>query len=390
MMMKKCEKECKPCKVKQKIEQFKETKVGQFIMRVPEVVIGPLMMLWVFILIVIATRGLGLIPQTEVFKIGSISVQWYAAFILTGIIFAAIYGYYEFPKIGISRDTLTDGLLVIVPLSILGTRLYYVIFDSQSTYRTLMDVLDLTDGGLAIHGGIITAIISVFVFAKIKKTRVWYFLDVLVIGFLIGQTIGRWGNFINQEAYGPAVENSWIFHNLVPKFVKINMEIRGITYHPTFLYESFLNFIFLVFLLVIRKFKVLKVGDSLGLYLIYYGFIRGVIIEPLRQDPLYIGTLKVNIWLSLILFVGGGILFLVLKYIFVKNLPYYYDLAITDKLYLKGLEGREYKRKLKEEKRKLKEERIKAEQEKYQVPDEEIIAELNKMEANRKKDESND
>lgn len=386
------EEECKVCIVKVKYNQFKETKFGQFIFKFPEVVAGPLMLLWVFILIVIATRGLGTFPlgyNGNAFTLGSITVKWYAIFILTGIIFAAIYGYYELPKLGISRDTLTDGLLIIVPLSILGTRLYYVIFDSDRTYTSLIDILNITDGGLAIHGGIITAIISVIIFSKVKKIRMWSVFDVLVVGFLIGQIIGRWGNFTNQEAYGPEVGNSWVFHNLVPKFVKRNMLIpeTGLVHHPTFLYESFLNFVFLIFLIVIRRFKVFKVGDFLGLYLIYYGIIRGAVIEPLRQDPLFIGSLKVNIVFSLALFGGGGALYLLFKYIFAKKLPFYYDLTITENLYLKGLEGREFKKKQKEEKRLAKEARKKAEKEKYQVPDEEIIAELNEMENERKNNE---
>ena len=134
------------------------------------------MMLWVFILIVIVTNGLGLIKSTDFLKLGTISIKWYAVFILTGIIFGAIYAYYEYPKLGISRDTLTDALLIIVPLSILGTRLYYVFSTwSEGHYKTLIDVLNLTDGGLAIHGGIITAIVSVIIFAKIKKINPLYF-----------------------------------------------------------------------------------------------------------------------------------------------------------------------------------------------------------------------
>ncbi|HHT81913.1 MAG TPA: prolipoprotein diacylglyceryl transferase [Acholeplasmataceae bacterium] len=393
MSKKECKdkKECKPCIIKEKINKFKETKVGAFLFKFPEVVIGPLMMLWVFILIVIATNGLGLIKSTDAIRIGTLSIKWYAVFILTGIIFASAFAYYEYPKLGISRETLTDGLLIIVPLSILGTRLYYVFSTwSEHNYKTIIDVLNLTDGGLAIHGGIITAILSVLVFAKIKKINPFYFFDVLVMGLLIGQIIGRWGNFINQEAHGPEVGNSWVFNSLVPGFVKKNMEISGVTYHPTFLYESFLNFIFLVFLMVIRRFRVLKVGDSLGLYLIYYGIIRGAVIEPMRTDQLMIGSQPLNIWASLLLFSLGGIIYLVVKYLVFKKLPYYYDLAIDENLYLKGLEGRQYQKNIKEEKKKAKQKRIEAEQARYQASDEEIIAELNKLEEERKKQDKND
>ena len=160
---------------------FMETKFMKFVKKFPEVVAGPLMMIAVFILIVIATRGLGLIPSKIAIKIGSLEIAWYAIFILTGIVFAAIFGYYEFPRIGISRNNLTDGLLVIAPLAILGARLYYVIFDSNETYSSILEVLNFSRGGLAIHGAIIVAIIGVIVFAKVK-TRVWQVFDILVIG----------------------------------------------------------------------------------------------------------------------------------------------------------------------------------------------------------------
>lgn len=359
-MSEKSKKSFSDTKIGQTFNKLKESKFGQFIRKYPEVVVGPLMLLWVFILIVIATNGLGTIDSSKegtAFSIGSFSIKWYAIFILTGIIFAAIYGYYEFPRIGISRNTLTDGLLFIVPLSILGSRLYYVIFDPVGGYNSLWDVLDFTRGGLAIHGAIITAVILVIIFAKIKKKSIWNFFDILVIGFLIGQIIGRWGNFINQEAHGPEVVNSWVFRSLVPGFVKKNMEIGGVTYHPTFLYEGFLNFIVLVFLVTIRRFRALKVADGLGIYLVLYGVIRGLIIEPLRTDPLIIGGLKVNIVFSLALFGGGGLLFLILKYIFVKDLPFYYDLAINENLYTKGQEGREFRKRKKEELKKIRDKR---------------------------------
>lgn len=339
---------------------FLESKFMQFIKKFPEVVAGPVMMMVVFILIIIATKGLGLIPEgdagTVAIKIGTFEIRWYAIFILTGLIFAAIFGYYEFPRIGVSRNDLTDGLLVIAPLAILGTRFYYVIFDpDKSKYKSFGDVLNFTQGGLAIHGAIIVAIIGVIIFAKLKKKGVWQMFDILVIGLLIGQIIGRWGNFMNREAHGPVVGNSWVFQYFVPGFIKKNMVIAGETYHPTFLYEGTLNFIVLVALLVIRRFRLLKVGDNLGLYLIAYGIIRGAIIEPLRTDPLYIGSLRVNIVFSLVLFVGGGALYLILKYIFAKNLPYYYDLAIDENLYDKGLEGRDFRKRKKEELKKIRE-----------------------------------
>ena len=138
---------------------FMETKFMKFVKKFPEVVAGPLMMIAVFILIVIATRGLGLIPSKIAIKIGSLEIAWYAIFILTGIVFAAIFGYYEFPRIGISRNNLTDGLLVIAPLAILGTRLYYVIFDSNKTYSSIWEVLNFSRADNPIHAIIVAIVV---------------------------------------------------------------------------------------------------------------------------------------------------------------------------------------------------------------------------------------
>jgi phosphatidylglycerol:prolipoprotein diacylglycerol transferase len=264
--------------------------------------------------------------------LGFAEVQWYAVFILTGLSIAAFFAYEEFKRVGWNPDILFDGLLYAVPLSIVGSRLYYVIFDPNPDYRSFIDVINITNGGLSIHGDVITAFIFVIFFTKRKKLEFWVLADILAIGFLIGQIIGRWGNFMNAEAYGPAIESAWVL-NLLPNFIKEQMTIGGIVHHPTFLYEGIWNFIGLVFLLIARRKRWFKVGDVMGLYLIWYGLGRGAIIEPLRTggdpgDALRMFGLPTNILLSLTLFMLGGFALILVKKYVIKDQKYYVDMLV--------------------------------------------------------------
>lgn len=263
--------------------------------------------------------------------LGFAQVAWYATFILTGILIGGTLAYFEFKKLGWNTEILFDGLLYAVPLAIVGARLYYVIFDPTPNYNNFIDVINITEGGLAIHGAVITTLIFVIFFTKKKKISFWAMADIIAIGFLVGQIIGRWGNFMNGEAHGPAIQSQFIL-NLLPNFIETNMTnpVTNITYHPTFFYEGLWNFLGLVGLLVTRRFKLFKVGDMIALYLIWYGLGRGLIIEPLRQDPLYIFGLKANIVLSLVLFAGGGVLLLILKRVFIKDQKYYVEMLVND------------------------------------------------------------
>ncbi|MCD4827693.1 MAG: prolipoprotein diacylglyceryl transferase [Acholeplasmataceae bacterium] len=262
-------------------------------------------------------------------NLGFASIAWYAVFILTGIIVAGTLAYFEFKKLGWDPDALFDGFLFAVPLSIIGSRLYYVIFDPSPNYENFIDVINITQGGLAIHGAVITAIVFLIFFARKKKLNFWVLADMMAIGFLAGQIIGRWGNFMNGEAHGPVIQSQFIL-NVLPNFIKVNMTTAaGTIIHPTFFYEGLWNFTGLVFLLITRRFKLFKVGDMIGLYLIWYGLGRGLIIEPLRTDPLFIFGFKANILLSLTLFAGGGVLVLILKRVFFKDLNYYNEMLVT-------------------------------------------------------------
>ncbi len=303
------------------------------------------------ILIAIATRGFntaskGLSLKSQpyrdyAFKLGSLTVKWYAVFILTGIIFAAVMAFYEIKKLGIDKDKVSTGLLVIIPIAILTSRLYYVAFDpDKSGYNSFRAVIDITKGGLSIHGAFIGAVLSAILFKKWLKYDLFKILDLIVIGFLIGQIFGRWGNFFNQEAHGGLISEvgGYVPKGIAP-FIWHQMKFEnGIAqpswFHPTFLYEIFFNFLLLISFLIYRRMRVLKVGDMFCIYLFYYSLMRGFIIEPLRTDQLMVGGVAVNTWPQFIVYFTISLSVYVIRRIIAKKknkvIPYYFDEAVHD------------------------------------------------------------
>lgn len=254
----------------------------------------------------------GTIFEDGILKLFGLNIHWYAICILIGIILAVILGVREGKKLGIASDHIYTGVVIIVPLSIVGARLWYVLFNLDS-FNSIQQVLGL-DGkglaGLAIQGGVIAALISVYVYCRYKKISLYRILDLVAPGFLIGQICGRWGNFFNQELYGPVVENVELFKTLLPEFITENMRIGGLYRHPTFLYESALNFVgFIIILVLRRKFKKLESGDLIGVYLTWYGMVR-IFTETLRgksgaNEILMWGPIPVSIALSVIFIIVG-------------------------------------------------------------------------------------
>ncbi|HEY8405793.1 MAG TPA: prolipoprotein diacylglyceryl transferase [Acholeplasma sp.] len=285
------------------------------------IVYGGIALLFLFLLM-LATVG-----QTPPYNKFAISfgsgngIAWYAVFILAGIISATVLGYLEFRRFGVNTDILFDGLLYCVPLAIIGARLWFVIFNLDD-YNSIGEMFAIWNGGLAIHGGVIFAFIFVYFFSKYKKVSFWWFLDVVAPGFLIGQTFGRWGNFMNQELYGPVVENL----NWLPSLIRDQMFINGAFRHPTFLYESLINLVGLIIILALRRKKLFKLGDIVALYLLWYGMAR-IPNELLRlqsgvAEPLMIGGVSVSV-LTSIGFIIAGIAIIIGKRIYAKDLPYY-------------------------------------------------------------------
>jgi phosphatidylglycerol---prolipoprotein diacylglyceryl transferase len=294
---------------------------------------GSLLVFITVIMLAVLTQD-GVPYNSVALDLGFAQIAWYAVFILTGIMLGGFLSYMEFKRLGWDTDILFDGLLWGVPLAIVGSRLYYVIFDPSPNYNSFFDVINITNGGLSIHGAVITALIFMIIFSKKKKINVWLFFDIIAIGFLVGQISGRWGNFMNAEAYGPVIESQFIL-NILPDFIKNQMYIDGAFHHPTFLYEGIWNFIGLVFLIVSRRKRWFYAGDMLGLYLIWYGLGRGAIIEPLRVgghpgDALRVFGLPANIIISLTLFMLGGVALIIGKKYLIKDQKYYVDYLIEE------------------------------------------------------------
>ena len=236
---------------------------------------------------VISFPGLGLsFNPPRALEIGPLSIHLYGLIIAVGLMLAVIYACKRSRQFGLTSDDLTDGVLCIVPFAILCARLYYCIFQWNSYKSEPLSILYIWEGGLAIYGGVIGAAIGIVVFAKVKKLKIGAVLDITSLGFLIGQSIGRWGNFCNREAFG-AETDSFLRMGLT------NMYSNKITYyHPTFLYESLWNAAGFVLLHFLSKRRNYDGQIALG-YLAWYGLGR-TFIEGLRLDSLYWGNFRVS------------------------------------------------------------------------------------------------
>lgn len=239
----------------------------------------------------ISFPGLGLScnpPRT--FQIGSFVVHYYGLIIAVGLMLAVLYACRRSKRFGIREDDILDGVLLITPFAIVCARLYYCIFAwREGGYAdNPISVLYIWNGGLAIYGGVLGAVAGVAIFAKVKKLKLPALLDLVALGFLIGQSIGRWGNFMNREAFGAAVSKDY--------FLAMGLENTqtGVVeyYHPTFLYESLWNLTGFIILHFLSKRRRYDGQIALG-YMAWYGLGRAV-IEGLRVDSLYWGRIRVS------------------------------------------------------------------------------------------------
>ena len=237
----------------------------------------------------VAFPGLGLEFQLNrvAFHIGSWPVYWYGVIIAAGFLLAVVYCSRQAPRFGIRQDDIVDMLIFAVPLCIVGARLYYIIF-YLDLYRREDGSLDfgamvrIWDGGLAIYGGVIAAVLTLLVFCRVRKIKFLAFADLGAFGMMIGQMIGRWGNFVNIEAYGGPTDLPWRmgiyqYSDGVRQYVEV---------HPTFLYESLWNLVgFLLLRQIAKKHRKFD-GQNFLSYFAWYGIGRGF-IEGLRTDSLY-------------------------------------------------------------------------------------------------------
>lgn len=227
--------------------------------------------------------GLGLgpfDPNPTAFSILERDIQWYGIIIAVGFLLAAVYGTMRSKVVGLNADLISDALIFCVPAAIIGARVYYVLFNLSAFKDDPIRVFYIWEGGVAIYGSVIFALATAFIFTRVRKVSFRALADLAALGFLIGQSIGRWGNFMNREVFGVPTDLPW-------RMELYSWEAQArVQVHPAFLYESLWNavgFIALHFLLSRRKYN----GQVFLCYIAWYGLGRGI-IEGLRADTLFL------------------------------------------------------------------------------------------------------
>jgi phosphatidylglycerol---prolipoprotein diacylglyceryl transferase len=248
--------------------------------------------------------GLELSINTVAFQVFGISIYWYGIIIAFGFMLAVVLALRDSKNHGIEPESIIDLVLFAAPAAIICARLFYVIFSWDNYRDDLREIINIRNGGLAIYGGVIGAMITAWIFARVRKIRPLKLLDFAVPYLALGQAIGRWGNFVNQEAFGTNTTLPWgmtsdrIRSDLgVLQMQGVNVD-PALPVHPTFLYESLWNLAAFFILLWFRKKKKLE-GEVVFLYMIIYGAGR-TWIEALRTDSLMLGNLRISQLLALI------------------------------------------------------------------------------------------
>ncbi|MDE6590153.1 MAG: prolipoprotein diacylglyceryl transferase [Oscillospiraceae bacterium] len=274
--------------------------------------------------------GLGLEFELNrvAFSVLDHNIYWYGVIIAMGFLLAVAYGLWRAPRFSMDPDVITDAIFVVVPSAILGARAYYVIFNPSVCFDadgafSLYRMVAFWDGGLAIYGGVIATVVSALIFCKVRRVNFWNGMDITAYGLLIGQLVGRWGNFVNVEAYGSVTSLPW---RMCSPSIASTLQWNGVLgpeqaqdildgtlgVHPTFLYESLWNLLGFALLVLLarrgRKFN----GQMFLSYVIWYGLGRAA-IEGLRTDSLYFfGTaIRSSQMLGLLSALAGVVLFVV-------------------------------------------------------------------------------
>ena len=221
------------------------------------------------------------------FEIFGLEIRWYGILISLGILLGAILAMKRSTKEGIHEDHITDIMLIAIPSAVIGARAYYVIFNWQYYSQNISHIINFREGGLAIHGGVIAGVLSGYLYCRYKNLSFWKLADICAPSIILGQAVGRWGNYINQEAFGRPTNLPW------------GILINGVRVHPTFLYESLGNLIVFAFLLWFDRKKHYN-GQLFLLYTILYSIIR-FFNEGLRTDSLMLGNLRVAQLISIVI-----------------------------------------------------------------------------------------
>ncbi|MBF7102764.1 prolipoprotein diacylglyceryl transferase [Pediococcus pentosaceus] len=243
------------------------------------------------------------------FNLGGIQVHWYGIIIASAVVLATILAVQEAKRRRIDPDSIYDLILWALPVAIITARMYYVIFEWGYYQNHVDEIVRVWDGGIAIYGALIGAGIVVYLFCRANWIPVWLMLDIIAPVLIMAQGIGRWGNFMNQEAFGRITSLTFLQSLYLPHFIIQQMLIDGAYRQPTFLYESLWDILGFIVLMSLRHKKHLfKQGEVFLSYVIWYAFGR-FFVEGMRTDSLMLLGIRVSQWLSVILFIGAiGIL----------------------------------------------------------------------------------
>lgn len=235
------------------------------------------------------------------FEILGLEIRWYGILMATAMLVGSLILFRQAKKYNIKEDDIYDLILVVLPSSVVGARLYYVVFNWQDYQWDILKIINTRLGGMAIHGGVIFGLLSGYLFCKKRGLKFWQLADMVAPGLILGQAIGRWGNFMNNEAHGGPTDLPW------------GIMVDGMKVHPTFLYESIWN-LGVFFVLWNYKDKKQSHGEVIMLYMILYSIGR-FFIEGLRTDSLMLGPLRMAQVISIVFIIAGGIgIYLVRKF----------------------------------------------------------------------------
>lgn len=246
-------------------------------------------------------------------SIGSFEIRWYSVLMLVAIFVGLFLVKKEAYRLNLKYDFIFNMCFWTVIIGYICARLYYVLFNLDYYGVHPEEIFMVWKGGLAIHGGLIGGLLTMLFYCNKYKTRLIRYLDVICVPLLLGQAIGRWGNFFNQEAYGAITTKQELINMHIPQFIINGMYIDGNYYQPTFLYESILDLLGFVILFLTRLYPYLKIGFLTGLYLIWYGVTR-FFVEGMRSDSLMLGPLKMAQIVSIMMIICG------IYFCFIRNI----------------------------------------------------------------------
>ncbi len=251
--------------------------------------------------------------------LGGLSIKWYGIIIAVGVVVALLLALRESSKRGLDKELYIDLLIWAIPISIICARIYYVVFQWDFYKNNLDEIIKIWHGGIAIYGALIGAVATAIIFARVKKISFWQLADIAAPSLIIAQAIGRWGNFMNQEAHGAETTRSFLEGLHLPDFIINQMYIEGTYYQPTFLYESLWNVLGFIVLLILRRTKIRR-GELFLSYVIWYSFGR-FFVEGMRTDSLMWGDFRVSQVLAILLIVVS---LAIIVYRRIKQNPPYY------------------------------------------------------------------